>query len=51
MCVNTGKKIVRGNYTRLPMPDSIIRKVEEIAEKEKAESGLHFRNRQKDMLD
>ena len=33
------------------MPDSIIRMVKELAEKEKVESGLHFRNRQKEMFD
>ena len=47
MCFNTGKKIVQRNYTRLPVPDSIIRRVDELAEKERVENGLHFRNRQK----
>ena len=28
MCMNTGKKIVTRNYTRLPMSDSIIKQVE-----------------------
>ena len=51
MSVNTGKKIIRRNYTRLPMSESIIRKVEKLAEKAKNENGLHFRNRQKALLD
>ena len=34
MCINTGKKIVRRNYTRLPMSESVMRKVEEVAEKQ-----------------
>ena len=28
MCMNTGKKILTRNYTRLPMSDSIIKQVE-----------------------
>ena len=50
MCINTGKKIVRRNYIRLPIPDSIIKKVEELAQKERVKKGLHFRNRQRVMF-
>ena len=34
MYMNTGKKIVRRNYKRLSMSNSIIKKVEELAEKD-----------------
>ena len=33
------------------MPNLVIRKIEELSEKEKVENGLHFRNRQKEMFD
>ena len=33
------------------MPESIIRKVEELAEKEKVDIGLHFRNRHQEMFE
>ena len=41
MCVETGRKIVR-NDTKPPMPDSIIKKVEKLAEKDKAEKGITY---------
>ena len=51
MCINTGKKIVRRNYTRLPIPDSIIKKIEESAKRERVQKCLHFRNRQREMFE
>ena len=39
MCVETGKQIIRRSYTRLPMPDSMIRKVERMAKKTELKMG------------
>ena len=33
-CIETGKKIVRRSYTRLPMPDSMIKQVEQLAKRD-----------------
>ena len=44
MYVETGRKIVRLTYTKLPMPDSIILKVEGLAKKDRAQNGIIFRN-------
>ena len=47
MCIETGKKIVRRSCTRLPMPDSIIRKVEMLAERASTENGIVLQNSKK----
>ena len=48
MCVNTGLKIVQRNYTKLPMPDSVMKKINLLAERDKTEAGVLFRNRNKE---
>ena len=35
MCMETGKKIARRSYTRILIADSIIKKVEKLAERNK----------------
>ena len=45
MCVETGLKIVQRNYTKLPMPNSLIKKVNLLAKRDKAAAGVLFRNR------
>ena len=50
MYFNTGKKMVRKNYTRLSMPNSIIKKVEELTDRDRVEKGLNFKNRQKEIF-
>ena len=47
MRVETGKKIFRRIFTRLPMPDLI----EKLAKKDRAENGINFRNRQKETFE
>ena len=44
MSVETGLKIVHRNYTKLPIPDSVIKKVNLLAERDKAEMGVMVRN-------
>ena len=51
MCVETGRKIVRWSYTKLPMTDSIIKKVEGLAEKDRANNELFFRNQQREIFE
>ena len=41
----------RKDYTRLPIPDSIIKNVEKVADKDKAQNGVSFKNRHKVFLD
>ena len=38
MCVETGKKMVM----RPPMPDSIIKEVDKLAERDRAENGINL---------
>ena len=42
----TGKKNVRRSYARLPMPNSIIEKVEKMADRNRAVNGIKIKNRQ-----
>ena len=49
MCENTVSKIVRRNYTRLPMPDWIIYKLEKLAVRERTKNGVSFRNKHKEL--
>ena len=51
MCVQTGEKNVRRSYTRLPMPDSVIKKVEKLADRDKAKNGVSFKHRKKEIFD
>ena len=50
MCIDTEKN-VRRSYTRLPMPDSIIQKVEKLAERDSVENSINFKNRRKEIYD
>jgi hypothetical protein len=45
MCLKTGRKVTRRQFQELPMPDSIIKRIEVITEKEKQEKILVFSNR------
>ena len=51
MCVETGRKIVWWSYTKLPMPDVIIKKVEGLAKKDRAQDGIIFRNQQREIFE
>ena len=51
MCVKTGKKIVGRSYTQLPMPNSVMKKVEKLANRDKAKDGVNFKNRKKELFD
>ena len=51
MCIKTGIKVIRRNYTRLPMPHSEIKKVEKLVDRDRAEDGINFRNRKKEIFD
>ena len=48
MCVETDLKIVWRNYTKLPMSDSAIKKINLLADRDKAEAKVLFRNRNKE---
>jgi hypothetical protein len=41
----TGKKITRRKFTEMPVTNSVIKKVEEMAEKDGAVKGISFKNR------
>ena len=43
--MDTGKKIERKNYPRLPMPDSIVKKIEKLADRGRTKHGINFKNR------
>ena len=45
MSLSTGKKIVRRNFTEMPITESVIRQVDKWAKKDRAQSGLTFLNR------
>ena len=51
MCVETGRKIVEQSYTKQPMSDSIIKKVKVLAEKDKAQNGIIFKNWWREMFE
>ena len=38
MCIETKKKVVRRSYTRLLMPESIIKKVEKLAKRDRVKT-------------
>jgi hypothetical protein len=50
MCHKTGRKLTRKQFQELPMPGSIIKRIEAIAEKEKQEKILFFSNRNEEPL-
>jgi hypothetical protein len=50
MCHKTGRKLIRKQFQELPMPDSIIKRIEAIEEKEKQENILVFSNRNENHL-
>jgi hypothetical protein len=50
MCHQTGRKLTRKQFQELPMPESIIKRTEAIAEKEKQEKILIFSNRNEEPL-
>jgi hypothetical protein len=45
MCHQTGRKLTRKQFQELPMPESIIKRIEAIEEKEKQEKTLVFSDR------
>jgi hypothetical protein len=50
MCHKAGRKLTRKQFQELPMPDSIIKRIEAIAEMEKQEKILVFSNRNEEPL-
>jgi hypothetical protein len=50
MCHQTGRKLTRKQLQELPMPESIIKRIEAIAEKEKQEKNLVFSDRNEEPL-
>ena len=50
MCAKNLKNIVIRSYTPLPMPDSIIKKIEKLVYRDRTEAGILFRNRKKNYL-
>jgi hypothetical protein len=50
MCHQTGRKLTRKQFQELPMPESIIKRIEAIAEKEKQEKNLVFSNTNEEPL-
>jgi hypothetical protein len=48
MNLNTGKVIIRRNFTKLPMPDDVIRRIEQMARKE--DSDFVFQDRHGNLL-
>ena len=45
MSLDTGKKIIRRNWTELPMTETVIRQIEKWATKDRAVTGLKFMNK------
>jgi hypothetical protein len=50
MCHQTRRKLTRKQFQELPMPESIIKRIEAIAEKEKQETNIVFSNRNEEPL-
>jgi hypothetical protein len=50
MCHKMGRKLTRKQFQELPMSDSIIKRIEAIAEKEKQEKIIVFSNRNEEPL-
>jgi hypothetical protein len=47
MCIQTGRKVTRKQFKEIPMPDSVIKRIEAIASKEKENKVLVFTDRDK----
>ena len=45
LLLSTGKKIIRRKFVEIPVPDKVIKKVNEIGLKDKMQEGLSFKNR------
>jgi hypothetical protein len=45
MSLTTGNKIIRRNFTKMPVTESIIKQVKQMAAKDKLQKGLSFKNR------
>ncbi len=45
LSLSTGKKVTRRKFTEMPITDSVIKKVEEMAVKDGAVNGISFKNR------
>jgi hypothetical protein len=45
MCIQTGRKVTRKQFKEIPMPDSVIKRIEAIASKEKENKVLVFTDR------
>jgi hypothetical protein len=50
MCHQTGRKLTRKQFQELPLPESIIKRIEAIAEKEKQDKTLVFSDRNEEPL-
>ncbi len=42
----TGNKIIRRNFTKMPLTESVIKQVKQMAAKDRLQKGLSFKNRQ-----
>ena len=51
MCMKTRKKIVRKSFTRLPMPEFLIKKVGKLAKWDRADNVIVFGNGRKEIYD
>jgi hypothetical protein len=45
MCITTRRKVTRKQFKELPMPDSVVKRIEEITSKEKQDKVLVFTDR------
>jgi hypothetical protein len=45
LSLSTGKKVTRRKFTEMPITDSVIKKVQEMAVKDGAVNGISFKNR------
>jgi hypothetical protein len=45
MSLTTGNKIIRRNFTKMPVTESVIKQVKQMAAKDKLQKGLSFKNR------
>jgi hypothetical protein len=45
LSLSTGKKVIRRKFTEMPITDSVIKEVEEMAMKDGAVNGISFKNR------
>jgi hypothetical protein len=45
LCLRTGRKIVYKQFTEMPMPDSVIKRVEAIAARDKRSGNMVFSDR------